>query len=359
MAQFTGKLNTNAVVAALFNMIISEKVYSDPYADDADEDRLVDEARVDGSLYGDTKLYISLDATHSYPWGADEEASNLLALDRGPAPKVQALTMNVFRQVLVTLDAYLSKQAFTGETSFSDFNSERMSWLRRTKRIYDTTTYCSFIGTNVSTSKINSISVTLADGANYATDIGLAVANLFTQLTTGNRDYNENNFYRKLRTGELEIVWNADFVNRINYKDLPFPFHDEKLKAAFVGKTLAPQFFGTINTKAKVKADENTRSLIEQTIGNRKYFAGELIDKDTILVDSATAATKVLYPSYQVDSSIIAKVKAKRGVPYMSAFEVETSFFNARSLTENHYLTWGHNTLEHLAEYPLITIKKA
>ena len=41
----------------------------------------------------------------------------------------------------------------------------------------------------------------------------------------------------------------------------------------------------------------------------------------------------------------------------MSAFEVGTSFFNALSLTENHYLIWGHNTLEHLMNYPMVTVK--
>jgi hypothetical protein len=41
----------------------------------------------------------------------------------------------------------------------------------------------------------------------------------------------------------------------------------------------------------------------------------------------------------------------------MSAFEVGTSFFNPKSLTENHYLTFGHNTIEYLENYPFITVK--
>lgn len=43
----------------------------------------------------------------------------------------------------------------------------------------------------------------------------------------------------------------------------------------------------------------------------------------------------------------------------LSAFEVGTSFFNAKSLTENRYLTWGYNTLENLSNYPFITVKAA
>jgi len=43
----------------------------------------------------------------------------------------------------------------------------------------------------------------------------------------------------------------------------------------------------------------------------------------------------------------------------MSAFEVGTSFYNPKALNTNHYLTWGHNTLQHIKEFPLITVKEA
>ena len=56
------------------------------------------------------------------------------------------------------------------------------------------------------------------------------------------------------------------------------------------------------------------------------------------------------------NANIICKVLVKLP-PYMSAFEVGTSFFNPKSLTENHYLTFGHNTLEYLKNYPFITVK--
>ena len=48
----------------------------------------------------------------------------------------------------------------------------------------------------------------------------------------------------------------------------------------------------------------------------------------------------------------------KNSVPYMSSFEVSTSFYNARSLTENHYLTFGHNTLDYLRNYPFLVIER-
>ena len=62
--------------------------------------------------------------------------------------------------------------------------------------------------------------------------------------------------------------------------------------------------------------------------------------------------------AYIEDDDKICVVMHKRSVPYMSAFEVGTSFFNPKSLTENHYLTFGHNTLEYLKNYPFIVVKK-
>ena len=41
----------------------------------------------------------------------------------------------------------------------------------------------------------------------------------------------------------------------------------------------------------------------------------------------------------------------------MSGFEVGTEFWNARSLTKNNYLIFGHNNLEFLEEYPRIRFR--
>ena len=84
--------------------------------------------------------------------------------------------------------------------------------------------------------------------------------------------------------------------------------------------------------------------------GAKKHvFAGDLIPS------GYTAAANT---SYTTDAKILFKVMHKNSVPYMSAFEVGTSFFNPKSLTENHYLTFGHNTLDYLANYPMITVRE-
>ena len=62
-AAFLGQLNSNEITGAIFNMIISQEVYADNLKGTKSE--LVDHFKVDGSLYGDTKLYYSSDVLKS------------------------------------------------------------------------------------------------------------------------------------------------------------------------------------------------------------------------------------------------------------------------------------------------------
>ena len=140
-------LNPNEIFASLANMIISQEVFADNLGK---HQTLVDKARVDGGLYGDKKLYYATDVLESHAWGADAEAANLLALDRPQDPEVQEITLNVFRQIRLTVDNYLTKKAWSTEGAFSSFNSVMLGWMRETKRVYDGTLYNVFIGTNES-----------------------------------------------------------------------------------------------------------------------------------------------------------------------------------------------------------------
>ena len=117
-AAFT--LNPNEIFASIANMIISQEVFADNLGK---HQTLVDSARVDGGLFGDKKLYYATDVLESHPWGADSEAANLLALDRPADPEVQDITLDVFRQIRLTVDNYLSKRAWSTEGAFSSFQS--------------------------------------------------------------------------------------------------------------------------------------------------------------------------------------------------------------------------------------------
>ena len=346
-------LNPNEIFASLANMIISQEVFADNLGK---HQTLVDKARVDGSLYGDKKLYYATDVLESHEWGADAEAGNLLALDRPQDPEVQAITLDVFRQIRLTVDNYLTKQAWSSEGAFSSFNSVMLGWMRETKRVYDGTLYNVFIGTNESA--IGAQEQTVASKAAATPEaeakvIAEKIATILVEMGAYNRDYNDYGFLRSYGEDAIKVIWNSKFINKIRKVDLPAIFHKEGLVDKFEEEVLPARYFGTKNA-AKVVAGSNDgtyRSVIEKTYvkENVEYhvFPGDLIPSG---VEIAVGE------GYKVDADIICKIVVKLP-PFMSAFEVGTSFFNPRSLTENHYLTFGHNTLAALKNYPFVTLR--
>ena len=356
-APFAGRLNSNEIFASIYNMIISQEVFADNVK--GTYSALVDKARVDGGLYGDTKLFYATDVLESVAWGQDEsgntnaagiqsEAMNLLQLHRPEDPKCQSLVIDKFRQIRLTVDNYLSKRAWSTESAFSSFNSVMLGWIRETKRIYDSTLYNTYIGTTESEIGEQKMTITPVSGQNDALTMAEALATLLVNLKDVSRDYNDYEFLRSYDEGDLVVVWNAKQYNTLKKIDMPVIFHTEGLLNEFDQEVLPARYFGKVNAGETAGNGSSVRSLIEQTIGSNHYFPGDLIKTG----DTAPAGT-----SYTEDETIAFKVMHKRSVPYMSAFEVGTSFFNPRSLTETHYLTFGYNTLEYLKNYPMITAR--
>lgn len=394
MPNFTGTLTPNAIFSAIFNMIISQQVFADNVR--GTYSALVDRSRRDGGLYGDTKLYYSTDILKSYAWGNDAEAQNLLKLFRPKAPQVQAIKLDTFRQIPLTVDNYLTKQAWSTEGAFSEFNSVMLGWMRDTKRVYDSTLFNVFIGTTMTEKNKQHliVNVTTAVGETTgeersrieAQEIARAMADLLVDLEDATRLYNDYGQKRSYATDELLFVWNAAAVNKIEKRDLPTIFHKDFIDK-FKQYTLPARYFGTPNAASVTAATAKTRSLIEQDIvfaggetvaepidvmrGNVEMilqpgdtvnkgdighvFPGDLIPAKTVLA----ASGNITYPSYEETSDVLFKIIAADSVPYMSAFEVATDFFNPKSLTETHYLTFGHNTLEYLKNRPFITATQA
>ncbi|MBO7691212.1 MAG: hypothetical protein J6T10_01080 [Methanobrevibacter sp.] len=370
MAAFTGQLGSNEIFASLYNMIISQQVFTDNIIDN-DNLKLVDKARVDGSMYGDTKLYYATDVLKSAPWGADAEATNLLKLYRPDDPETQAIKLNIFRQISLTVDYYLTKRAWQDEGAFISFNSVMLGWIRDTKKVYDFTTYNAFIGTVVGSAAINSKTITIdADGNSTGENIAKGLADLLDDMEDVSRDYNDYGFLRSYSRESIQIVWNNEYVNSIRKIDLPSIFHNDNLVEKLTENKINHRFFGTINASSGTTLSTNAtvRSLVETDYevasaaadpraklnpeDNKYYvhlFAGDLLPNSTDYLANTT---------YTVDTTIICKVFVKLP-PFMSGFEVGTSFFNPKSLTENHYLTWGHNTLEYLKAFPVIKVVAA
>ena len=377
MGAFNGQLRSNEIFAALYNMIISQEVFADNLGK---HQTLVDKARVDGSLHGDTKLYYATDVLASFPWGADAEATDLLSLDRPETPQCQEIVLDVFRQIRVTIDNYLSKRAWSTEGAFSSFNGVITGWLKETKKVYDGTIYNAYIGTAEGQAAKSTVSVDLTTAIGSATGIEAAqleaqeiarvLANLLVEMGDYSRDFNDYGFLRSYSNEAIKVVWNSEYLNKIKKVDLPTIFHKEGLVDKMEEDVLPARYFGRLLTSAdaaeggviagNVVAAGNTsvRAMTEKTFtvnGSKVHiFAGDLLPAGTTV--GGLSAQFKYDEAYVNEDDIICKVFVKLP-PYMSAFEVGTSFFNPRSLTENQYLTFGHNTIEYLKNYPLITVK--
>lgn len=375
MPAFTGTLNQNEIFGAIYNMIISQQVFADNIYDT--KATLSDMSRVDGSLYGDTKLYYSTDVLKSIPWTNDAEAQNLLELHRPEDPECQAITIDQFRMIALTVDKYLTKRAFATEGAFSAFNSQMLSWMRDTKRVYDATLFNSFVGTHSTSVGAQNLQIALAaEPADAATEanieaynrivaqsIAQAMADLLVDLEDVSRDYNDYGNLRSYNSNDLVFVWNSEWVNKIKKLDLPMIFNKDGLLDKFAQHTLPARYFGNVNTAGGTTGAANTtiRSLIEKDYNTVKpnqsgydakkhIFPGDLLPANTAYSANET---------YTKDATIIFKVYHKDSIPFMTAFETGTEFFNPRALTETHYLIWGYNDLEHLKNYPFITAKAA
>lgn len=374
---FNGQLNSNSIFSAIFNMIISQQVFTDNIKGTYSE--LVDRARVDGTLFSDTKLYYATDVLKSRPWLGDAEASNLLNVNRPDSPKCQAITLDTFRQIDITIDNYLSKQAFADEGTFSSFNSVILGWIRETKKVYDTTTYNVFIGTTQSdiqgaktidittaTTGLTGLEAKRVTALTYAREM----ADILDDMKDITRSYNDYGFLRSYNEDDLEIVIRKDVANEITKLDLPTVYHKDgvdisekciKIPGRYFGRAITASDKGSGKVIGANGAYDSTKGILraakEFDYNNKHYFPGDaLATTGTYVgVEQGLEDTDV----YIEDPDKIAVIMHKGSVPYMSAFEVATSFFNPRSLTENHYLTFGHNTLDYLRNYPFLVIKKA
>lgn len=374
-------LNSNEIFAALSNMIISQQVFTDNIQNNQ---TLVDKAKVDGTLYGDTKLYYSTDVLASSPWGNDAEAANLLAIHRPQAPKVQAIALDVFRQIALTVDNYLSKRAWSTEGAFSAFNSTMKGWMNDTKKVYDGTLYNVYIGTTETTIGEQTPTALTLTAGKEAQEIAEYLANLFVRMGDYSRDFTDFGQLRSYKNGNIKVIWNASYVNKIKKIDLPTIFHKDGLVDKFEEEILPTRYFGrdvdssddvgsgkiidasgiydpTKGTiRSRIEIDLNSVAMDHISYDPKKHlFPGDEIPSGSKLAASAGLGIDFIYDEVYIEKpKVICKVLVKLP-PYMSAFEAATSFFNAKSLTENNYLTFGHNTLQYLKNYPFITICEA
>lgn len=381
------KLNQNKITAALFNMIISQQVFDGGVA----STELADRFRVDGTLYGDTKIYHSFDIGSPEDWLDDAEAPDLLKLNRNKSGKTQTITMGIYKIISITTDQYLSKQAFMAEGTFAEYTGFLKGSLRKIKRVYDRSLINNKLGTLTPSTTRCDISIETPKGATTeetnrlkAQTIAKEIVILKADLEDNNRDFNKLDYLRSYPASEFIAVWNVKQHADITKLDLPTIFHkDFGADGQFTEYDLPSKWFGnqatakyTITTtrtpnKRMSKSgwyDVTTADVTElkKPTANAVFlWAGDEIPyKGKVYTDyvrgvSVTVASTGIDASlhYEVDETIAFVLVHKSALPFMSGFETATEFFNQRSLTNNNYLIFGHNNLEFLEEYPRIRVK--
>lgn len=383
-------LNQNKITAALFNMIISQQVFDNKVA----STELADRFRVDGTLFGDTKLYHSFDIGSPEDWLDDEEASNLLALNRNKSGKTQSITMGVYKMISITVDQYLSKQAFMRDGTFAEYTSFLTGSLRKIKRVYDRSLINNKIGTLTPSTKMCDITIKTPKGATIeetnrleAQTVASELIVLKADLEDNNRDFNALGYLRSYSADEFIAVWNVKKRAKITKLDLPTIFHNDiNANGGFKEYDLPEKWFGTQAEEdyalpKSAPAEITKRILVSgwYTVGvagelsivkkpnNNSVFlwagdavpyTGQVYKDDVRKVTVTVQATSI--PAeyyYNVDPDIAFMLVHSSALPFMSGFETGTEFWNARSLTSNHYLIFGHNNLEFIEEYPRIRVR--
>lgn len=234
-----------------------------------------------------------------------------------------------------------------------------MGWIADTKRIIDSTTYNTFIGTNETDIGKQQRVIDLVPDQNDALTIALDLANLLTEIKDVSRDFNDYGFIRSYDESDLIVVFNAQYWNSLKKVDMPVVFHNEGLLDEFEKINLPARYFGRV-------VDANNHTLMTIPTGALQTYR-TLVEKDVV----RDGETVHLFPGdillggeqgyedevYMEDGTIAYKVMHKRSVPYMSAFTTSTTFKNAKNLSTNYYTTFGRNTLEHLMNFPFITAR--
>lgn len=384
------KLSQNTITQALFNMIISQQVFDSGVA----STELADRFRVDGTLFGDTKLYHSFDIGSPEDWLNDEEAQDLLKLNRNKSGKTQSITMGIYKIIYITTDQYLSKQAFMREGTFAEYISFLTGSLRKIKRVYDRALINSKIGTLTPSTSRCEIKIVTPKGATIeetnrleAQTIAAKLVVLKADLEDNNRDFNALNYLRSYPASELMAVWNVEQHAKITKLDLPTIFHNDiNADGGFKEYDLPAKWFGvpattdlTLPTSKPASITNRilksgwydvvtaiTISMEEKPTANTVYlWAGDEVPyKGQVYNDYARGVTVTVTSTtlskdyyYTVDKSIAFVLIHSNALPFMSGFETGTEFWNARSLTNTNYLIFGHNNLEFLEEYPRIRVR--
>lgn len=390
MAAFNGQLNSNEFYNSIFNQIRLAMVYANNL--EGLDDSLAARYRADGGMYHDKSVYTDMDILYSRVWNPED--TNVLAPEAVVAPKQQEITVNKFRQIGLYTEEYLSKRAWQDAAKFDEFRSVVGKQVSETKKVFEqkmVDTYVGVIQNGGSQNRTLELPV-VADDAEaqnrlQAQAIAKEIGDVLVKMKDTSNLYNKNGFLKSFNSDDFDVVWNAEYYNKVLYTDLPTIFHKENLLKE--GKVLDSHYFGTETIGSTTTANGTTvrarREYFIPVDASGAYaaagpnvthvFPGDLLPNKTPInatgVDTFTNITATINGrrrtvsactlafAYIANTKVICKIIHKDAIKYLSSFETGSEFWNPKNLTTNRYLTWAYAEPETLDGYPLITIVSA
>ena len=366
---FNGNLNPNEVYESIFNMIIKQVVR---YPELANNYNFVNMFKEEGGQYGDTALYYAQDILSSREWLGDNEAQNLLALERPEDPECQGITISKFRIVKTSTDSYLSKRAWSTEDAFSTFTGIVKSLVGKTKELYENTMINTFLGTMTGDAERSDVEVPLSDITDEgeakrraeAMMIGEHIANLLVELKDYHRDFNTYGFMRAYNEEDIVFIWNSKYINSITKQSLPTIFNSQGLIDKFKQHVLPAKYFGnivdsnslpsglTVGSNGKVKIGTGYTGGTIYAMDEDNYASGHKFAGEKLAVGDEFAPNR----AYTLDEDVICKIITKDSVKYMAGFSTSTEFFNPQSLTTSNMLIWSYAEPTLMLDQPCITV---
>lgn len=390
MAAFNGQMNSNEFYNALFNAYRLYYMYSDNLL--GLDDSLASRYRADGGIYHDQNVFTDMDVLYSRVW--DPNDTNVLEPEAVVAPKQQKITTDKFRQIGLYTDEYLSKRAWMDQTNYDQFRSVVQKQVSETRRVFEQKLVDTFVGV-IQNGGAQDRTIELpvvADDAEaqnrlQAQTIAKEIGDVIVKMKDTSNLYNKNGFLKSFNSDDFDVVWNAEYYNKVLYTDLPTIFHKENLLKE--GKVLDSHYFGTATLGSTSTANGTTvrarREYFIPVDASGAYaaagpnvthvFPGDLLPNKTPInangVDTFTKITATINErsrtvaactsafAYIANTKVICKIIHKDAIKYLSSFETGSEFWNPKNLSSNRYLTWAYSEPDTLDGYPLITIVSA
>ena len=372
---FNGHLNPSEVFGSIFNMIINQVVKAPELVDNYN---FVEKFRTEGSALGDTVLFYDQDVLSTRNWLGDNEAQNLLAIERPDDPECQAVTLNRFRICKTSLDSYLTKRAWSTEGAFTQFNDIVMSMVGATKKLYEVTMINTYLGTVEGASAKADLEIPLSDITETgeaknrleAQTIAQYIADLLVDMKDYSRDYNDYGFMRAYSESDLMVVWNSKYVNKINKLDLPTIFNKAGLMDKFEQNVLPSKYFGSVvdtdslpngltivedssvPSGAKIRIESAYAGGTIRTMEEDNFTSGHKFPGEALAIGDSFEINK----AYIADEDIICKVITKDTIKYMASFESAGEFWNPQALVTSKMLVYGFSDPTRLLGQPCVTV---